>query len=160
MIRLGSFAEGEDVKVTFLSEEGSWTYLNIRFASFDNGAFQNQFANIDRSKVSTAEVYDGYAKFNVNGLSGNEMVITTIPAEDGWKLYIDGELTDYEIYQNAFIAFDPGAGNHTAELVFMAPGLKLGVAVTIVGVVGLAAFIVIDKNLSKKKKNDSDSGIV
>lgn len=160
MIRLGSFAEGEDVKVTFLSEEGNWTYLNIRFASFDNEAFQNQFAKIDRSKVSVAEVYDGYAKFNISNLGSNEMVITTIPAEDGWKLYIDGELTDYETYQNAFIAFDPGQGSHTAELVFMAPGLKLGVAVTVIGVVGLAAFIVIDKNLSKKKKNDSDSGNV
>ena len=152
IFRIGSFNKGDDVKVTFLSNKASWTYLNIRFASFDNEVFTDQFNKIDRSVVEQDVVSDGYAKFRINGASEGKTVITTIPAEDGWKLYIDGVEKEYGVYQNAFIAFEPGAGDHTAELVFTAPGLKAGALVSIAGAVLLAAFIFVDKKRSKMKE--------
>lgn len=152
MYRIGKFAEGETVKVSFLSDGDSWSYLNVRFANFDADSFSAQFAGVDRTKVKADVVSDGYAKFTVNGLDANDTVITTIPAEDGWQLYIDGAPAEYKVYQNAFISFDAPSGNHTAELVFTAPGLKLGAAVSCAGLVLLAAFIVIDKNRSKMKE--------
>ena len=152
MFRLGHFNEGDDVKVTFMSTGDSWTYLNIRFAAFDNDAFVRQLSNVNRSKVSVADVNDGYAKFNANDLDQDEMVLTTIPYEDGWQLYIDGAPAEIRAYQNALIAFDVPSGSHTAELVFTAPGLKLGAEVSCAGIVLLATFIVIDKTISKKKK--------
>ena len=152
MFRIGSFEEGETVKVTFLCRDNSWSCLNVRFATFDNAAFSEQFSKIDRSKVSADLVSDGYARFSVKDLASNETVITTIPAEDGWQLYIDGQPASYKVYQNAFIAFDAPSGNHTAELVFTAPGLKAGVVVSCAGIVLLAAFVLIDKKLSKMKE--------
>ena len=109
-------------------------------------------SNVDKTKVTADVVYDGYAKFNINGIEGGDTIITTIPAEDGWQLYIDGAPAQHKAYQNAFIAFDAPSGNHTAELVFTAPGLKPGAMVSCAGIVLLAAFIVIDKNISKKKE--------
>jgi len=151
LFRIGSFEEGETVKVTFLSEDARWSYLNVRFAGFDYEAFKSQFAKVNRTKVTTEEVCDGYVRFSVNGLGSDELVLTTIPAEDGWQLYVDGKPAEYKVYQNAFIAIDAGEGSHTAELVFTAPGLKTGAAVSLAGVLALAAFILIDKKCSKKK---------
>ena len=152
IFRIGSFGEGENVKVTFLSNNDKWSFLNIRFASFDDEGFAKQFSVIDKSKVNTAAVSDGYVKLNINGLANGEKVITTIPAEDGWQLTVDGVPSELETYQDAFIAFDPGEGNHTAELVFTAPGLKAGAAVSCAGIAALAAFIFIDKKRSKMKE--------
>ena len=152
IIDLGTFNEGDDVKVTFWSNKDKGSYLNIRVASFDNETFSNQFAGIDKTKVKTDAVSDGYVKFNINGLDADETVITTIPVEDGWQLYIDGNPAEYKAYQNAFISFDASSGNHTAELVFTAPGLKTGAMISCAGVVLLAAFLVVDGNISKKKK--------
>ena len=152
IFRIGKFNEGDDVKVTFLSGNSSWSYLNIRFASFDNEAFSRQFAEIDKSRVTPVSVSDGYAKFDVKGMEEGDMVLTTIPVEDGWQLYVDGSPAEYRVYQNAFIAFDTGAGDHTAELVFTAPGLKAGACISCAGVVLLAAFIVIDKKRPKKNE--------
>ena len=151
IMRLGSFKTGDDVKVTFRSDKDKWSYLNIRFASFDNDTFARQIADIDKTKVKAETVTDGYAKFSINDLDMDETIITTIPAEDGWQLYIDGQLADLIDYQDAFIAFDAPSGNHTAELVFTAPGIKEGALISCAGIVLLAAFIIIDKNHSKKK---------
>ena len=152
MFRLGKFNEGDNVKVTFLSDNDKWSYLNIRFAGLDNETFSKQIAGINKDKVRTEVVYDGYAKFSVNGLEADETVITTIPAEDGWQLYIDGSPAEHRDYQNAFISFDVPSGDHVAELVFTAPGLKAGACVSCAGAVLLAAFIFIDRNRSKKKE--------
>ena len=152
VIRLGSFKEGDDVKVTIWSDEKKFSYLNIRFASFDNEVFSKQMAQVNKNKVKADAISDGYARFTVNDLEQDETVLTTIPAESGWKLYIDGSPAEYKVYQDAFIAFDAPSGQHTAELVFTAPGLKFGACVSCVGVVLLTAFVLIDKSRSKKKE--------
>ena len=157
IFRVGSFAEGETVKVSFLCKDSKWSFLNVRFATFDSASFSKQFANVDRSKVSADLVSDGYAKFSVKDLNENETVITTIPAEDGWQLLIDGAPAEYKVYQNAFIAFDAPSGNHTAELVFTAPGLKGGALASCAGIVLLAAFVVIDKNRQKMKEKQDQN---
>ena len=150
ILRIGSFEAGEDVKVTFLCNTDKWSYLNIRFASFDTASFSEQLASVDKSKVSVNTVYDGYVKLDIKDMEAGEMVLTTIPVEDGWQLYVDGAPSDLKAYQNAFIAFDAGEGSHTAELVFTAPGLKGGAVISCVGVLALAAFIFVDKKLKKE----------
>ena len=155
IFRVGSFEEGETVKVSFLCKDSKWSYLNVRFATFDAASFSKQFANVDRTKVSADLVSDGYAKFSVRGVGSDETVITTIPAEDGWQLLIDGAPAEYKVYQNAFIAFDVPSGDHTAELVFTAPGLKGGALVSSAGIVLLAAFVIIDKNRQKMKEKQN-----
>ena len=152
IFRLGKFNEGDDVKVTFMSKEDKWSYLNLGFATFDNEKFSSQIRNVDRTKVSTETAIDGYVKLGINGLESDDIVVTTIPAEKGWQLYIDGVPAEYNVYQDAFIAFNAPAGTHTAELVFTAPGLKAGACVSCAGVVLLAAFILIDKKRAKKVK--------
>ena len=152
IFRIGSFAEGETVKVSFLCKDSSWSYLNVRFATFDLASFSTQAEKIDRTKVIADLVSDGYAKFSVKNLDSDETVITTIPEEDGWQLYIDGQPVSYKVYQDAFIAFDAPSGNHTVELVFTAPGLKAGAVVSCAGIVLLAAFVLIDKKIAKMKE--------
>ena len=155
MFRLEASTKGDTLKISFISEEDRWSYLNIRFAFFDNETFTSQMSNVDKTKITADVVYDGYAKFNINGIEDGDTIITTIPAEDGWQLYIDGAPAQHKAYQNAFIAFDAPSGNHTAELVFTAPGLKPGALVSCAGIGLFAAFIVIDKNISKKTEKQN-----
>lgn len=152
MFPVGKFEPGEDVKVTLLCDVDTWHYLNIRFAGFDEEAFSRQFSAIDKAKVNTDYVTDGYAKFSINNVESDEMVLTTIPAEDGWQLYIDGAPAEYKVYQNALIAFEVPSGSHVAELEFTSPGLKKGALVSCAGLIALAAFIFIDKKLLKVKE--------
>ena len=152
IFRIGSFEQGEDITVTFLSEESEWSYIDIRFGYFDYESFERQIGSVDLSKVKTETLEDGYAKFKVDGLAENEMVITTIPAEDGWKLTIDGNPAELTKYQDAFLAFRCPEGAHTVELSFTPPGLKIGAMASCAGIVCLAAFVFIDKKVLNKRK--------
>lgn len=153
ILRIGSFNVGDDVTVTILSDEGEWSYLDMRFGYFDYDQFEKQLETVDLSKVKTDLLEDGYVRLKVNGLTDDEMVITTIPAESGWTMKIDGQEAELGKYQDAFLAFKVPEGEHTVELSFTAPGLKAGAAASCAGIVLLAAFVLIDKTvLSKRKK--------
>ena len=153
--RLGSFEEGEQVNISIQSDCDSWTCLDVNIGYFDLDSFNSQFAKLDLGKVTATKIADGYVDLSVNGVGADETVITTIPYENGWTLYIDGQETEIKPYQGAFIAFKCPEGAHTAELRFIAPGLKTGAVISGVGIVALAVFVVLDINQKKKVKKDN-----
>ena len=153
--RLGSFEEGEQVNISIQSDCDSWTCLDVNIGYFDLDSFNSQFAKLDLGKVTATKIADGYVDLSVNGVGADETVITTIPYENGWTLYIDGQETEIKHYQGAFIAFKCPEGAHTAELRFIAPGLKTGAVISGVGIVALAVFVVLDINQEKKVKKDN-----
>ena len=157
--RLGSFNAGDKVCVSIQSDCNSLTYLDINFGYFDNGAFVAQFDKLDLDKVTTDEMADGYVKMSVNHVEAGETIVTTVPYENGWTLYIDGQEAEIKPYQGAFIAFKCPEGAHTAELRFIAPGLKTGAVISGVGIVALAIFVVLDINQKKKVKKDNKSEV-
>ncbi len=157
IFRIGSFKEGEDVTVTILSDEADWSYIDMRFGYFDYDLFEKQMESVDLTKVKTEVLEDGYAKFTVNGLKNDEMVITTIPAESGWTMTIDGKAAELSKYQDAFLAFKCTEGSHTVELSFVAPGLKAGAAVSCAGIVCLAVFVLVDKTVLGKRKKENNN---
>ena len=157
--RLGSFEEGEQVNISIQSDCDSWTCLDVNIGYFDLDSFNSQFAKLDLGKVTATKIADGYVDLSVNGVRADETVITTIPYENGWTLYIDGQETEIKPYQGAFIAFKCPEGAHTAELRFIAPGLKTGAVISGVGIVALAVFVVLDINQKKKVKKDNKSEV-
>ena len=53
------------------------------------------------------------------------VLASTIPAEPGWRAYIDGESAEPREWLGAFLALDVPAGSHTVTLRYTAPGLPL-----------------------------------
>ncbi|SCW36708.1 membrane protein YfhO [Ruminococcaceae bacterium YRB3002] len=150
IFRLGTYNEGDEVKVTITSDSKSFTVLEAYFGYFDTERFKSQFDTVDTSKVTVDEVYDGYVKMTAD-IDDSRTVITTVPYEGGWTLYIDGQEAEIKPYQQAFISFDVPSGPHTCELKFIAPGFKTGAVMSAVGVAGMLVFVIIDGRKGTKK---------
>ena len=148
--RIGSFEEGSEINVSIVIDRASFKYLSIKFAYLDKDAFDEAFSGIDTSSVTVGTVQNGYVSMT-SDLGQGQTILTTIPYEDGWKLYIDGQETEITPYQGALIGIDPGTGHHDIELVFTAPGLKAGAVISVLGIIGLiASQVVIKKNKQTK----------
>ena len=140
IVRLGYYEEGEEIDVVLATADRCFSYQEIYFAAVDEEAFAKQFSGIDLDKVSTDKYENGNAVFTTN-LGEDEMLITTIPYENGWTCYVDGQETEIQKYADILIAVDPGEGTHKVEFRFMAPGIKEGFAVSGIGIVMLAAYV-------------------
>ena len=148
VIRLGAHEVGDEVQVTIMSDYSSWTYLDINFAYFDVDKFESMFAAVNPG-VSGVSAVDGDVSFDCT-LSDGQIILTSIPYEDGWTAVVDGQAASIIPYQDALIALDMGPGSHSVSLHFCPPGLKPGLIVSVVGVIGLAAVSLIDRKRSKK----------
>jgi len=151
--RLGTYNEGDDIKVTITSDDDKFTYLDARFGYFDFGKFGEQFGGINRDKVIVNEASDGYVNLTTD-ITDRELVITTVPYEKGWTLMIDGAESTITPYQEAFVAFEVPSGSHTCELKFTAPGFKTGAMVSCAGLVILPVFLIIDRKKNRAGKGD------
>jgi uncharacterized membrane protein YfhO len=152
IIRLGYYEEGEDIDVILASADKCFSYQDIYFAAVDEAVFRTQFDSLDLNKVTVDSYANGKAVFTTN-LESDEMLLTTIPYENGWTCYVDGEETEIRKYADILMAVDPGEGVHKVEFKFVAPGIREGLAVSAAGILMLAAFVY----FSGRKKSEAVS---
>lgn len=98
--------------------------------------------------VSDLNVKDGHVTLTATS-DTEKLLFTTIPYENGWEAWVDGQKTDLVAYQDAFLSIPLSAGTHTIELKFTPPALKAGLAASAVGVVLFVALSIV---VTRKKK--------
>ncbi|MCQ2533607.1 MAG: YfhO family protein [Clostridia bacterium] len=160
--RIGYFEANEKVVVELRAEKGI-AITDTYFAIFNQKAFNEQFDRIDTSAVNVVRFTNGHAEFEVDTskLDSNSLILSTIPYEDGWTCYIDGKKAEITPYQNALIAVDLDKNNvndgsqHTIELKFCAPGLKVGGICSIIGIILIVIIALYDKLISNSKSKKS-----
>ena len=157
ILRLGAYEPGETVQVTIMADYDMWTCSDINFAYFDLEGFEAQFVQIDDQAVRVTEADDGYVTLEADVQAG-DMILTSIPYEDGWTAYIDGEQTDIIPYEDALISLDAEPGHHDIRLVFAPPGLKAGAALSVIGIAGLIVVSLMDKKRYNSKSKNTVSG--
>ena len=102
-------------------------------------------------KVSQTDI-----RFTVNAKS-NDILFTTIPAEKGWTVYVDGVKTDYDTALNdALMTVKLSEGEHVVEFKFFAAGLGTGLILMVIGIEVFVGMILIYLKLSKAVNTDGD----
>jgi uncharacterized membrane protein YfhO len=78
----------------------------------------------------------------------NTTVFTTLPYDDGWKIYIDGNEIEYEKALDALISFEiTSAGEHTLEMKYAPKTFTLGLAISILSLMLFVAIVIFEKPL-------------
>lgn len=150
IFRLGQFEAGDVVRVSILVDDSEFELLNTYFATFNEDNFNAGFTQIDKDAVEITTYENGHVVLNAD-MSDGEMIITTIPYEDGWTLYVDGVAAEITPYQDAFIGISGEEGQHTYELRFVSPGFRAGSLCSLVGIAGLVCLGIIDRKKRVKE---------
>ena len=94
-----------------------------------------KLSNFDEYKISG----------KISGLEGT--IYTSIPYDDGWNVYVDGEKTDTFLIGNSLLGFDVAEGEHDIILEYTIPYFKTGMGISI----GSLSVIIGYAFLKKKK---------
>ena len=141
---LGYFNEGEEVSVKIsLIEKDVTLYTYYDFIWYlDAEAFEEAFTLLKSNpQFNVTEYTEDNLKGNITTSEDSQMIQTTIPYDEGWKIYVDG--TEVEIYKtlDALIAFNiDSVGEHSLEFRYD-PGIyKIG---AVISIIGTSLFIII-----------------
>lgn len=157
---LGWFDKGEEITVRITLKDGPLSILNYYdyIWYIDRDVYEDAFAQLKNNPQFIID--DEYTEDNLIGTitttESDTMIMTTIPYDDGWKVYVDGE--QIEIYKtlDALMAFDISeVGVHTLELRYKPDIYSVGIIISICGLILFILICVVDfvfkKTLLKNK---------
>ena len=151
---LGRFEKDETVTVKLVLKKSDLYFREPQFAVYSEDAETAAIAQMWEKNADTTveKVSQTDIRFTVNAKSG-DMLFTTIPAEKGWTVYVDGVKTDYGTALNdALMTVELTEGEHVVEFKFFAAGLGTGIILTVVGTAIFVGMILIYLKIKKPVK--------
>ena len=82
-------------------------------------------------------------------------LVTTLPYDEGYTVYIDDKEVSKELVNTAFLGFKVPLGNHKIKIVYNSPGYKIGLIISFLAV--LSSLIILKResnHLTKKDKHN------
>lgn len=126
ILDLGYHNTGETL--SFKSENGK--DLNLTAYKINESVLNTFVNNLNLQTMSV----DHYDETSLNGhidmTSGGHLVLS-IPYDPGWTLYVDGEKTEIDLFEDTFISVALDAGSHTIVLNYFPKGLIPGVCLSV-----------------------------
>lgn len=80
-------------------------------------------------------------------------LVTTLPYDEGYTVYIDDKEVSKELVNTAFLGFKVPLGNHKIEIVYNSPGYKIGLIISFLAVLSSLIILKSESNYLTKKIN-------
>ena len=161
ILHAGSYEKGDKifVRIEFQKETSISFRYDIPYLWYlDNEVYDNfmtLMANGPQFKIDPDSV-DDHLTGTISTAAKDQMILTTIPYDEGWNVYVDGEKVQTYETLGALMAFDIGAtGNHMLELEYFPECYSTGILLSLTGislfVLLCAAEFVLKKTLFKNR---------
>lgn len=160
LVSLGMFKAGQSVTIKItLDNEYNDLYIKESdnyFYYLDKNAFESVFKKLGDTPQFV--VNEGFTDDNLEGTiktdNDSQTILTTIPYDEGWKIYLDGEEIEYRETLSSLIAFDINtAGEHTLKITYRPAPVYLGLIISIFGVLAFISICVLDALIAKRRRS-------
>ena len=154
IFHLGDLEAGQQINIEYIynniSNSGS---ASLYMATYDENKYAYTHQLLSQNMLKVEKYEDGYIYGTID-MPERKTMFTSIPYDEGWKILVDGEETEYCAIGKAFIGVDMTPGVHTVEMIYIPVGLKLGIIIS----VGAWIILLLGTILySKRDKVDEES---
>lgn len=154
VFRLGSYKKGDQLQLRLtLTKDGGKTekytiIKNFFFYHFDEAMFQE---DIDSLKDQQWELtkYGGRTLEGKITAKEGQIMMTSIPYEPGWTVWVDGKKVEHVELFTAMIGIPLEPGEHTVKMKFTSEGFHLGLFLMVCGIFCCVLFWIYDRKHNK-----------
>lgn len=152
IVNLGSFNKGDKIVVELALDDVIYFSEKSRFYFFQNNydAQLEALEYLRNASMKVEEHSNTMLKGTISIPEGQELILTTIPYDEGWNCYVDGEKVEIKKALGALIAIETTPGEHTLEMRYMPKCYVVGFIASAVGIVSFAGIIVFE--ILKKRR--------
>ena len=136
LLELGYIPAGQEITIR---SDAKNQKIDCDVYRFDYKALNQIY---DKLKVGGLKV-ESFTDTNVKGTIHAEeegIMVTSIPYDEGWSVYVDGRKTEYQKVKKCFLGVPLTAGDHIIELRYMPQGLLPGTMITLGSLLILIAY--------------------
>ncbi len=132
IIDLGKLSVGTEVHVEITSEMSCSG--NVFIAAMNNENLNAAIEKLRKNQWNITDSDDGYFKGDIT-VDKDCTMFTSIPYNEGWAVYVDGQKTDAIKIGDAMLGVPIKAGSHVVEMKYHTNGFPLGITMTIIGAI-------------------------
>jgi hypothetical protein len=163
MLHIGEVKAGQQVDIYLQPDVsnglGKDIYVQFQFAQFNEEVYEQAYEKLSQN-VYQIDVYESnYVKGSICA-DQDGIMMTSIPAMDGFEVLVDGDKAEYAHIADALIGVPLKAGTHTVEFKYMTPYFKEGLAGSLCGVFIFVVICVVEQMRKKKNAVSENSEIV
>ncbi len=142
MLYLGTFHAGEAVEVTLITTAPAALRVEY-FCELDNAVLTRAAKSLEQNALQATSYSNGKLEGTVTA-SADGWLYTSIPAQPGWTVRVDGQVSEHTALDDALIVVPLSAGEHSVSFTYTPPGLYAGVGLTAIGL-ALCAWLLLRK---------------
>ncbi len=138
-----SDVERDKVTITF-EQPGTYRFDDIEVVEQSFDGYEDKVNALRKNSLENVKIKTNKITGDIS-LDKEKLLCLNIPYSDGWKLKVDGKETRLKKvnYMNSGVILK--AGKHKIELTYCTPGVKIGLLLTIVGMLILLIIIIFYK---------------
>lgn len=157
-IKLQTKDDYDVINIIFLSQSVRKLKITDMYFAYNNNSITNLKKTIDGQSVLVQEWGDGYVSCEVSAKDDKQIAYFSIPYEEGWSAYVDGEKTEINpLFDDAFIGVKVPEGQHEIVLKFYAPLAFAGIVTSLIGTIVCFIILLLESFVMNNKKIDTNS---
>ncbi|MBE6631973.1 MAG: hypothetical protein E7623_04655 [Ruminococcaceae bacterium] len=152
--QLGSFNEGEEIMLRLrLEEENLYIKSNTGtyFYYLDLTIWEEAIQKLSESQLEITSFEHDNILGNITAPEDRTTVFTSIPYDEGWRIYVDGKKTAQTKTCDALMAFDVDAGEHEIRMEYVPNCYVYGSIISIISLSLFVCICIVDTVIKKKR---------
>ena len=159
-LSVGYLQEGQSFKLILTYPENTSGTADIHAVRLNEDKFLEGYNKIlSNGTLQLTEFNESSFEGTIEVTNENALLYTSIPYDKSWKITIDGELIAEDAITpiaDALIALPISTGNHTVSFKYEPQGMKIGIIISIIGLL-LTLVLLILAYIFKKRKDNGES---
>ena len=131
-------------KLNIHFSKGEFKISNINISTYDYNDLKTIKQNITEFKIDREKTKGDYIYGTITNKEKGYLKLS-IPYDDGFEIYVDGQKTKYQKVNLAFIGFPLDQGKHEIVIKYAAPLAKEGLIISIISLLSFIILIIYDK---------------
>lgn len=132
-VEIGYLEAGE--KVTLVNETNDQV-MDADVYYFDYSALAKAYEKLNDESWNLSSWKDTYLSGDIT-VKDEGVMMTSIPYDEGWTVYVDGKKSTLEKVKDTFIGVRLDPGTHTIEMKYFPRGLKAGLFISLLSLMSL-----------------------
>ncbi len=146
ILDLGYYEKGEEITVSIDCSdiETTETYAEIYAYTVDMDVLEKGYEKLKDNSLEITSYSDTKIEGTIT-VDEDSYLYTSIPYDEGWNIYIDGEKADTFALGEALLTAPIKHGKHTVEFRYSPRGMNYGVVISAASIAGIFGYLLYKK---------------
>ena len=147
LIELGECKAGDEIHIINSNMES----IEFQVYQLNEKVVQQAFDTLNAQTMQLTDMTDRKIEGKIQVQNAGRLILS-VPADEGWTLYVDGNETEIEPLADALVGVHLEKGSYTIKLCYTTPGLKVGAGISLGAVILFLISACVRTGISRKRE--------